>query len=50
VFALLSGSPAGLKAKLANTRNVRGLAVDWDGIRDSVLDMATYCCSALGDK
>jgi hypothetical protein len=34
-------------AKLSTAVNQYNLAVDWDGIRDSVLDMATYCCSAM---
>jgi hypothetical protein len=37
-------------AKLSNTVNPYNFAVDWDGIRDSVLDMATYCCSAMATK
>lgn len=37
-------------AKLSNTANPYNFAVDWDGIRDSVLDMATYCCSAMATK
>jgi hypothetical protein len=34
-------------AKLSTAVNQYNLAVDWDGIRASVLDMATYCCSAM---
>jgi len=44
-----AGSPSTLMSRLSTSVNAYGLAVDWDGIRDSVLDMATYCCSALAD-
>lgn len=49
LYTLLAGSPGKLEDMLSSNVNPYGLAVDWDGIRDSVLDMATYCCSALAD-
>lgn len=45
-----AGNPSALMAKLSTAVNPHNYAVDWDGIRDSVLDMATYCCSAIASK
>lgn len=45
-----TGNPCALMAKLSGASNPYNLAVDWDGIRESVLDMATYCCSAMATQ
>jgi hypothetical protein len=47
---MLPGNPSVLMAKLTTTANPYNFAVDWGAIRDSVLDMATYCCSAVATK
>ena len=47
LHALYAGNPCAMLAKLTHHANPKNYAVDWDGIRDLVLDMATYCCSAM---